>query len=137
MEAPKVRFFIYYLPLVGWMLMIFIASSIPANRYPSVEWWGWSKIIHILFYSVLCFLLMRAFRVQETSVWLRSNAALGAIVIALLYGASDEFHQMFTPGRHPQVTDVMIDVFGACLFLAGHSLYHVTRFALAKERVRS
>ena len=31
----------------------------------------------------------------------------------VLYAASDEWHQSFVPGRHPQLTDVLIDACGA------------------------
>jgi VanZ family protein len=37
--------------------------------------------------------------------------------MACLYSATDEFHQSFVPGRHPAVTDVMIDAAGAALAL--------------------
>jgi VanZ family protein len=36
-------------------------------------------------------------------------------LIAILYAATDEFHQSFTPGRTPRVTDVMIDAAGAAM----------------------
>jgi VanZ family protein len=41
--------------------------------------------------------------------------ALLAILIAAVYAASDEFHQIFVPGRGASVHDVMIDVCGATL----------------------
>ena len=37
------------------------------------------------------------------------------IVIGILYAASDEFHQSFSPGRTPKVTDVYIDTLGVIL----------------------
>jgi VanZ family protein len=40
-----------------------------------------------------------------------------AWVMAVLYSATDEFHQSFVPGRHPAVTDVLIDAFGAAVAL--------------------
>ena len=33
--------------------------------------------------------------------------------MALLYAVSDEFHQGFTPGRTPAVSDVLLDGAGA------------------------
>ena len=36
-----------------------------------------------------------------------------AILLALLYATSDEIHQIFTPGRTPAVTDVLLDTVGA------------------------
>ena len=34
------------------------------------------------------------------------------IGIGILYAMSDEFHQSFSPGRSPKVTDVYIDTLG-------------------------
>ena len=34
------------------------------------------------------------------------------ISIGILYAISDEFHQSFSPGRSPKVTDVYIDTLG-------------------------
>ena len=39
--------------------------------------------------------------------------ALFAIVIASLYGVTDEFHQHFTPGRVPDAADWALDTIGA------------------------
>ena len=41
------------------------------------------------------------------------NAGLLAILVSVIYGASDEFHQGFTPGREPRVRDVVFDTIGA------------------------
>jgi VanZ family protein len=36
-----------------------------------------------------------------------------ALVLASTYAATDEFHQLFVPGRHGAVRDWMIDTLGA------------------------
>ena len=41
-----------------------------------------------------------------------------ALLIAVMYAVTDEFHQSFVSGRHPAVTDVGIDALGACAGLA-------------------
>ena len=38
-----------------------------------------------------------------------------AILLSILYAASDELHQAFVPGRNPSPYDVMIDALGALL----------------------
>jgi len=40
---------------------------------------------------------------------------LFAVVMAGLYAVSDEWHQSFTPGRTPLISDVGIDTLGAAL----------------------
>jgi len=39
-----------------------------------------------------------------------------AFAIAFLYGVSDEIHQYFVPGRHPDVLDVVADASGPFAF---------------------
>lgn len=38
-----------------------------------------------------------------------------ALLLCLLYGMSDEFHQSFVPDRTPSVLDVAADTVGACI----------------------
>ncbi len=109
------------------MTVIFITSSIPADEFPHVEFWGWAKLIHLIYYGVLCFLIQRAVSNQTRFPLLARHSYLFGIFFAVLYGVTDEFHQLSTPGRHGQYTDVLIDAFGACLFLIGIWAYRSAR----------
>jgi VanZ family protein len=117
----------YLLPVVLWMAVIFISSSIPSDDFPHVEFWGWAKLIHLVYYGVLCFLVQRAISNQTRYPLLARHSYLSGVFFAVLYGASDEFHQLSTPGRHGQYTDILIDAFGACLYLLGLWAYHSLR----------
>lgn len=46
-----------------------------------------------------------------------AKAAVLAILITSAYGALDEFHQRFTPGRSCDVRDWMADTVGAAVVL--------------------
>jgi VanZ family protein len=46
----------------------------------------------------------------------RRNLRL-ALVVALVYALSDEFHQAFVPGRHPDPFDLLWDAAGALIGL--------------------
>ena len=44
-----------------------------------------------------------------------ASAYLEAWILALIYAALDEFHQVFTPLRSPDTTDWFADAFGSAL----------------------
>ena len=67
------------------------------------------KIAHGTIYAVLGALLTVALR----TVLPPGKACAAALPIAALYAVSDEFHQMFVPGRAGQFRDVLIDTGGA------------------------
>lgn len=70
------------------------------------------KAAHITEYAVLGLLMMRALRLSLRR--LPPGALWGmAWLLATLYAATDEYHQVFVPGRTPKVTDVMLDSVGA------------------------
>lgn len=67
---------------------------------------------HGISYAVLGALYVRALATGALSrMTLRLVAP--AVLLALLYGLSDEFHQSFIPGRHPSVSDIVADTLGA------------------------
>ena len=94
-----------WLPVVAWALVIFAFSSVP---HLGTDLGVWDtilrKLAHTLEYAVLGALLVRALG----RPWL-------AFVLAVLYAASDEFHQTFVPGRHGSPVDVAIDAVGISL----------------------
>jgi VanZ family protein len=94
------------------MAIIFAASSIPnLGQLPG----GISdKSGHSIGYALLAGLFLRAFahgRLRDVT-WRRAAAA---IIIATVYGVSDEFHQVFVPGRTADRYDVLADCIGATL----------------------
>ena len=54
-------------------------------------------------------------------------------VIAAAYAATDEFHQLFVPGRSGQISDVVLDSAGA---LAGLLILTVAREIMKNRRNR-
>lgn len=103
-------------PLVLWgpviivMALIFSASSISDPGAPPG---GMSdKAAHFLAYAALGASLMRALAGGRTAGMTVRRIGL-ATLLATLYGASDEVHQMFVPGRTPEVMDLVADAWGA------------------------
>lgn len=80
---------------------------------------GIRKTAHIAEYAVLSFLLWRARRKPvrgDRRPWSRSDA-LFAFAIAVLFAASDEWHQSFVPSREAHFRDILFDSSGAALGL--------------------
>lgn len=96
------------------MAFIFAASSVPGNQIPAAMW---DKLAHLLVYAALgAFYMIPLSRGRIAGV--TGTTAGAAIVLSFLYGLSDEVHQMFTPGRTPDILDVVADTAGASLGVA-------------------
>jgi VanZ family protein len=93
------------------MVMIFGFSSLSTPPAPPE---GFSYYdVHTGVYAGLGFLTARAWGKGLRSMSL--GAVLGAAVISILYGVSDEFHQRFVPGRTFDVFDMLADAIGSVL----------------------
>ena len=86
--------------------LIFVLSS--WSRPPR---FGNDKHAHVLEYGALGALLARALAGGMAGV--RGPAAPGAAVLGTIYGASDEWHQSFVPGREASLADLGADAFGS------------------------
>ncbi len=107
------RRWLAWLPAAGWATLIFVLSAQP--KLPSPPGVN-DKQAHGLAYAVLavcCLVGLAGARLRRVT----GAAVLGAFVLAVLYGVSDEFHQWFVPGRTPDVNDVVADAVGAALGL--------------------
>ena len=86
------------------------------------------KTAHVSEYAILAWLVWRLIRNRKTpasSTWNRREAGW-TLLVAVLYAASDEFHQLFVPSREASVRDVLIDTSGALLTLL--CLWFVSRW---------
>ena len=117
--TSKSGFRTYQLPAILWALLIFISSSIPSSLMPSLKIFDFDKAIHFGIYFLFSFLTYRALRFQSRWPLLARHALLGTVLLIILYGASDEFHQYFVPGRQADVFDLMADTLGAVVLVAG------------------
>lgn len=91
------------------MAATFVASHQPVIEIP---FGAPDYVAHAVAYGVLGALLVWA---CAGAVWSRMAATLmvPAVVLAVLYGASDEFHQSFVAGRDASVVDLIADAVGA------------------------
>ena len=97
---------------LAWMAVLFYLSHQPTLETPAL-FPGQDKLFHALAYGVLGFLLLGSLVPATdgfTSIQIRSS-----ILIASLYGISDEFHQYFIPGRSSDAWDWVADTLGAVI----------------------
>lgn len=97
-------------PAVALMGLIFWLSSQPV--LPAPPSFLDDKRIHSITYGALTLLLGRALA-NGRWLGLTPRRVAMAVVIAVLYGVSDEYHQSFVPGRMPDIADVYADATGA------------------------
>lgn len=131
----------YWLPVVGLMALIFVASGDRMSFNHSSRMIGplvrWlfphltpsqlhlvhvyaRKGAHVTEYALLAVLVWRGFRgslgeIRAPWKWSHAAATLGVVIG---YAALDEWHQAFIPSRQGSVADVAIDAAGACVALA-------------------
>ncbi|MDY0341509.1 MAG: VanZ family protein [Coriobacteriia bacterium] len=89
-----------------WMGAIFVISSLPGGSLPSG---GYGGPGHFGGYLVLGALYFIALGGRQRG-W---QAVALAVLLASLYGVTDEFHQSFVPGRVPDPADWITDTAGA------------------------
>lgn len=78
------------------------------------------KAAHMTEYAILSLLLLlmfTAYGVGQKKANPLFKRCLCAFLTTVLYAATDEFHQLFVPGRAGRVTDVLIDSTGAFIAL--------------------
>jgi VanZ family protein len=102
-----------FLPSVVYAGIIFAlsAQSNPLQFLPP-ELLLQDKLLHTMEYAALGALLVPALRLAGLS-W--GSALVVAVGLASLYGATDEFHQAFVPGRSADLLDWVADTLGAAL----------------------
>ncbi|MEX2535457.1 MAG: VanZ family protein [Trueperaceae bacterium] len=91
---------------VAWMLLVFLLSSQSgiSDPFDLPGWLPADKLAHAGLFGVLSALLYMA--------GLRPTLA---VAVAALYGVVDEVHQMFVPGRNPDILDWLADIAGAAV----------------------
>ncbi len=90
---------------LAYMCLIFFLSSESTVPGPVGEF-NLATPLHVLEYAILGVLLSAALGLEK---W----AVVFAVLIASVYGVSDEFHQSFVPGRSASLMDAVWDSLGA------------------------
>lgn len=122
------------LATIGAILLavaIFIVSSIPGSGLPKTGSFL-PFVAHFCEYLLLALLLTIAINNPKRALW---ATALIAVIIASLYGASDEIHQMFVEGRTPDVLDWLTDTIGAFIGAVA-TIWAISALKVSKSRAK-
>lgn len=113
-----------WLPVLLWMIFIFILSSIPGKDIPDLAIPDFHRVVHFCEYTVLGGLWIRAlllFRPRAA----RFQSSILAWSLTSIFALFDEWYQTFVSGRSGELDDVLFDgicaVFGIFLYLYGRS----------------
>lgn len=120
----------YWLPWYLYLAAIFVSSSFPRpERFWGVEikdYW-----LHSAEFFLAAVLTFRAFSNARVS-WLSAKFFPAGILFSLFYAMTDEFHQLFVPGRSGNLLDVLFDAVGIALAAA---VYRLTRMRKSDDRL--
>ena len=120
----------YWVPLLAYVSAMFYLSSQPlqgqefavyikavksliyaeGNNLPI----GFDKVFHVIEYAILGILTFRALRYARMD---KSEVAIAllSIMLVVIFGLTDEFHQWFTPFRQVEGWGLMADALGGTL----------------------
>lgn len=102
-------------PVLAQMVLIFFFSAQPADSSVLKQFPIAANLGHLGGYFILGFFLYRAINQGHFSWNLR--AAVLTFSGGLIYAVSDEFHQLFVPGREATLLDLGLDVLGILIML--------------------
>lgn len=99
---------LWWLPTAAYMVLIFYLSSKTGDEVsiPTPDY-----VAHGLEYLVLSVLAGISLRKTTCLSW--KNVFAISVIIASVYGITDEWHQSFVPGRHATAADWLADTAGA------------------------
>lgn len=97
-----------WLPVLGIMAALFWLSG---QELPPAPPLLWDKAAHLAAYALLGLACLRA--THGGFARPRPAASLAGLTLAVAYGAFDEWHQSWVPGRQPSLGDLVADAAGA------------------------
>ena len=123
-----------WLTVLGYAGVIFYLSAQPDLPTPSFFTFpGLDKIVHAGEFGLLSLLLYWAIGCSHQTPSARSRG-VASVVISVLYGISDEIHQIFVPMRYADPFDVLADAVGAiCALVAIRAMSASREAAVLRE----
>ena len=107
-----------WLPALFWALLIFFQSHNPSP--PGADL-APDYVLHFLAYGILGAAVLFGISGGFKPLWnglFSPRQAVAAVILSILYGFSDEWHQSFIPKRNSSWADIAADSLGAVVFMA-------------------
>lgn len=150
MGKRKIRLILSWSAVVFWMGVIFFLSHQPASESSDLSSGITDVIVHTMqniapFISIeedffhhfirksahfTAYLLLGMLVIHALRMPYRKGYIM-AFLISVLYAMSDEFHQLFIPGRSGELRDIAIDSVGAA---TGIGVYMLSMFIIRRFR---
>lgn len=102
----------FLLSAISWAILIYFLSDQAGLDIPSL-FPGQDKIFHAVVFAVLGFCTLGALGITDDGY--SDQHVMLAVLLVMLYGISDEFHQIFVPGRSADPLDILADTAGGAL----------------------
>ncbi len=96
--------------LIYWGLIL-VLTSLPQDNMPNVQ--TNDKLSHFFAYLGLSFLFYSYLRLKRGIDSHKKQIITLVLSVVIIYGALDEIHQMFVPGRSADIIDWIADSLGA------------------------
>jgi VanZ family protein len=110
------NYFKFQFPWQFVMLIIFTLSGISNEDLPDITFRVWDKFLHFVVFGALGVLVYRGF-VNSSWPFIKNNATVYSMIFTIIYGAIDEIHQYFVPGRFASLSDWVADLLGIIVFI--------------------
>ena len=114
----------YYLPAMGWAVVILVLSAMPSQQLPQIDIISIDKIGHLGVYWILTMLILWGASKQPDAnlkIWSQSLSII--LAIGTIYGILIELMQyLFFPGRYFEILDALANFVGCILGIISFKL---------------
>jgi hypothetical protein len=109
LKTNKQRLFLFSLLTLCWLVLIYIESAQPPLQILG-EVAGLDKVAHFVAYSILGLMLLATLSLVNT--YKKIPVLILTVLLVVIAGLFDEFHQAFVPLRNSDVWDLLADFCG-------------------------
>jgi VanZ family protein len=117
--------YLRFVPMLLCMGTLFFLSHQPGDSFDLPLFPGADKLTHMIAYGVLGATVIFGFSAEARKTK-RVLVLVAAVLVPVLFGLSDEYHQSYIAGRSSEVLDLVADgagglIVGVCWFFKrGH-----------------